>query len=80
MPGLSGWELAQAIRQQSEMIPIAVITGWGEAVGSDEQKAAGVDWVIAKPFTADRISELVKEIRRQRGSDTPVGTFSIVAA
>jgi signal transduction histidine kinase/CheY-like chemotaxis protein len=80
MPGLSGWELAQAIRQRSEMIPIAVITGWGEAVGSDEQKAAGVDWVIAKPFTADRISELVKEIRRQRGSETPVGAFSIVAA
>ena len=67
MPGMSGWELAQAIREQREMIPIAVITGWGEAVGSDEQKAAGVDWVIAKPFTADRISELVKEIRRQRG-------------
>jgi CheY-like chemotaxis protein len=79
MPGMSGWELAQAIRHQSEMIPIAVITGWGEAVGSNEQKAAGVDWVIAKPFTADRISELVKEISRQRGT-TPEGTFAIVAA
>jgi FixJ family two-component response regulator len=78
--------LAQAIREQSEMIPIAVITGWGEAVGSDEQKEAGVDWVIAKPFTADRISELVKEIRRQRGvgghPDTAntEGALAIVAA
>ena len=86
MPGMSGWELAQAIREQSEMIPIAVITGWGEAVGSDEQKEAGVDWVIAKPFTADRISELVKEIRRQRGvgghPDTAntEGALAIVAA
>jgi hypothetical protein len=61
------------------MIPIAVITGWGEAVGSNEQKAAGVDWVVAKPFTADRISELVKEIGRQRGG-APEGTFAIVAA
>jgi signal transduction histidine kinase/CheY-like chemotaxis protein len=83
MPGMSGWELAQAIRQQSEMIPIAVITGWGEAVGSDEQKAAGVDWVVAKPFTADRISELVKEIGRQRGDgivDSPKGALAVVAA
>ena len=86
MPGMSGWELAQAIREQSEMIPIAVITGWGEAVGSDEQKAAGVDWVIAKPFTADRISELVKEIRRQRGvggnpeAGNTEGSLAIVAA
>jgi hypothetical protein len=63
------------------MIPIAVITGWGEAVGSNEQKAAGVDWVIAKPFTADRISELVREINRQRGDSVKAAApFSIVAA
>jgi len=43
-----------------------VITGWGEAVGSHEQKAAGVDWVVAKPFTADRITELVRDINRLR--------------
>ena len=62
MPGMSGWELAREIRQINKAIPIAVITGWGEAVGSHEQKAAGVDWIIAKPFTADRIAELVREI------------------
>ena len=80
MPGMSGWELASAIRQQSEMIPIAVITGWGEAVGSNEQKAAGVDWVIAKPFTADRISELVREINRQRGDSVKAAPFSSTVA
>jgi len=64
MPGMSGWELAREIRQLNKWIPIAVITGWGEAVGSNEQKAAGVDWVVAKPFTADRIAELVHDIHR----------------
>jgi len=62
MPGMSGWELAREIKQLNANIPIAVITGWGEAVGSHEQKAAGVDWIIAKPFTADRIAELVRDI------------------
>jgi signal transduction histidine kinase/ActR/RegA family two-component response regulator len=66
MPGMSGWELAREIRQINKQIPIAVITGWGEAVGSHEQKEAGVDWVVAKPFTADRIAELVREINRLR--------------
>lgn len=66
MPGMSGWELAQAIREKNQAIPIAVITGWGEAVGSHEQKAAGVDWVVAKPFTADRICELVKAVNQKR--------------
>ena len=66
MPGMSGWELAHAIRQRNETIPIAVITGWGEAVGSDEQKEARVDWVVTKPFRAERISELAKEICKRR--------------
>ena len=64
MPGMSGWELAREIRQINKNVPIAVITGWGEAVGSHEQKAAGVDWVVAKPFTADRILELVHEVNQ----------------
>ena len=64
MPGMSGWELAREIRQRDKRIPIAVITGWGEAVASHEQKAAGVDWVVAKPFTADRIAELVVAINQ----------------
>ena len=62
MPGMSGWELAREIRQVNKHIPIAIITGWGELVGSHEQRAAGVDWVIAKPFTAERVADLVREI------------------
>jgi CheY-like chemotaxis protein len=80
MPGMSGWELAHAIRQRNESIPIAVITGWGEAVGSDEQKEARVDWVITKPFRAERISELDQEIRKNRGITVKRASFSIVAA
>lgn len=66
MPGMSGWELAREIRQINAGIPIAVITGWGEAVASHEQKEAGVNWVVAKPFTADRIVELVRDIDSAR--------------
>ena len=79
MPGMSGWELAREIRHLNQQIPIAVITGWGEAVGSNEQKAAGVDWIIAKPFTADRIAELVRDIACHRES-TKVKSMSNVAA
>jgi len=80
MPGMSGWELAGTIRQHSKKVPIAVITGWGEVVGSNEQKEAGVDWVIAKPFTAERIFELVGEIIARREAEDTRPTLSIVAA
>ena len=80
MPGMSGWELAGIIRGHSPNIPIAVITGWGEAVGSNEQREAGVDWVIAKPFPADRIFELVREILARQQVEGTRTTLSGVAA
>jgi signal transduction histidine kinase/ActR/RegA family two-component response regulator len=80
MPGMSGWELAHAIRERNDTIPIAVITGWGEAVGSDEQKEARVDWVITKPFRAERISELAEEICKRRDILIKRASFVIVAA
>jgi signal transduction histidine kinase/ActR/RegA family two-component response regulator len=80
MPGMSGWELAHAIRQRNETVPIAVITGWGDAVGSDKQKEARVDWVVTKPFRAERISELAQEICKKRNSALNRAAFSVVAA
>ena len=80
MPGMSGWELAHAIRQRNETVPIAVITGWGEAVGSDEQKEARVDWVVTKPFRAERISELAQEICKRRNVPAKRTALSEVAA
>jgi signal transduction histidine kinase/CheY-like chemotaxis protein len=79
MPGMSGWELAREIRQINKGIPIAVITGWGEAVGSHEQKAAGVDWVVPKPFTADRIAELVHEVTQLNTTRNPHSHSTIAA-
>ena len=70
MPGMSGWELARAIRERDSDVPLAVITGWGEAVSASEQETAKVDWVITKPFSIDRISELVTEITQRSGMGT----------
>jgi CheY-like chemotaxis protein len=82
MPGMSGWELARIIRERNATIPLAVVTGWGESVSSDDQEAAKVDWVVSKPFAVDRISEIGMEIAERSGMavySTPVtatGTYS----
>jgi signal transduction histidine kinase/ActR/RegA family two-component response regulator len=70
LPGMSGWELARAIRERDRTVPLAVITGWGEAVGSLEKKTAAVDWVVAKPFTMQRILQIAAEVS-QRAVSTP---------
>jgi signal transduction histidine kinase/ActR/RegA family two-component response regulator len=62
MPGMSGWELARLIRERNSGIPLAILSGWADANGSDEQEAAKVNWIVAKPFLLERIAEIVKEI------------------
>jgi CheY-like chemotaxis protein len=81
MPGMSGWELARSIRERNGEIPLAVLTGWGEALGSDEQKAAKVNWIVAKPFLIEQIEEIVKEIseRHIEGPKTHRPQLSLVA-
>jgi signal transduction histidine kinase/CheY-like chemotaxis protein len=66
MPGMSGWELSRAIRERNAQLPLAVITGWGDVVGSDEQEAAQVNWVVTKPFSMQRITEIVQEIGQRK--------------
>src|SRR2546427_4206014 len=66
MPDMNGWELSRAVRERNSNIPVAVITGWGEAVGSHERQAARVDWVVTKPFDTPQIAEMAHEVFRRR--------------
>jgi signal transduction histidine kinase/CheY-like chemotaxis protein len=81
MPGMSGWDLAWSIRERNGEIPLAILTGWGEAVSTDDQKAARVNWIISKPFLIERIAEIVKEIseRHLETPKTPRRQLSLVA-
>jgi signal transduction histidine kinase/ActR/RegA family two-component response regulator len=74
MPGMNGWELARALRELDSEVPLAVITGWGEAVSSDEQGTAQVNWVVSKPFTVSHVTEITAELSQRRNNafrDTP---------
>jgi signal transduction histidine kinase/ActR/RegA family two-component response regulator len=65
LPGMNGWELAHAVRERDAGVALAVITGWGDEVSHEERDAAQADWVIPKPFTVERITELVREISQR---------------
>jgi signal transduction histidine kinase/ActR/RegA family two-component response regulator len=79
MPGMGGWELAGRVRGRDARVPIAVITGWGEAVGADERQAQRVDWVVAKPFSMARIAEIVGEAVARKGSERRAGDELVAA-
>ena len=58
MSEMSGWELVTAIRKRSETIPLAIVSGWAEAISWDTRNAAKADWVISKPFDIGKISAI----------------------
>jgi CheY-like chemotaxis protein len=79
MPGMNGWELSRALRERNSKIPVAIITGWGEAVGSHERQAAQVDWVVTKPFDAPQIAEMAHEVLRRRVAASKAAIAAVAA-
>ena len=61
MPGMSGWEVAGAIKAIKENMPVAIITGWNLDLEEKEMKERGVDLIAFKPFEVKRIVQLVQE-------------------
>ena len=62
MPEMSGWELAREIRRRSDTIPLAIVSGWADAISCDDRQAIRADWVIAKPFDIGVIADIAKEV------------------
>lgn len=61
MPGMSGWEVASAVKKGYPEVIVAVITGWGIQLNDDELKENKVDFVINKPFKVNQILKLTQE-------------------
>jgi CheY-like chemotaxis protein len=64
MPGMNGWELVQRVKAEWPAIKIALITGWGAQVESEDVMASGVDLLIAKPF---EIKEILRALAMAAG-------------
>ena len=63
---MSGWELITAIRKRSETIPLAIVSGWADAISWDTRHAAKADWIVSKPFDINKISEIAAEIAERK--------------
>jgi len=61
LPGLSGWDVAKAVKSANDKVTVVLVTGWGVTVDQGKAKRSGVDFVIAKPFTVKHILHTVAE-------------------
>jgi PAS domain S-box-containing protein len=59
MPGLSGWDVARAVKELRPGTPVAMVTGWSEQIDPATSVTEGVDYLIAKPFRRQEIRVMV---------------------
>jgi signal transduction histidine kinase/ActR/RegA family two-component response regulator len=69
MPDMNGWELVTEIRERSKTMPIAIISGWADAISVQTRNAVKADWVVAKPFDINKISAIAEEIAQRKTSN-----------
>jgi PAS domain S-box-containing protein len=58
MPGMSGFELARAVRQERPDLPILFVTGFADMARSEEGRR---ETVLQKPFRAEELAAKVAE-------------------
>ncbi len=62
MPGMSGWEVAKAIKSHNSRTPVVMVTGWDTQTIASELNDTGVDRVLQKPFDMNVVLDLVSEL------------------
>jgi CheY-like chemotaxis protein len=72
MPEMSGWELVTAIRQRSQTVMLAIVSGWADAISHQTRIAVKADWVVAKPFDISKIVTIASEIAERKATKRSV--------
>ncbi|HTY07570.1 MAG TPA: response regulator [Candidatus Edwardsbacteria bacterium] len=64
MPGMSGYEVCQKIKGDAELagIPVVILTAKGQERDREQGFSMGASDYITKPFSPNRLLELVKSI------------------
>lgn len=73
MPGIDGWDVAQATRKAQANVPVILVTGVSQRFSESELRARGVTSRLSKPF---RIEQLRRAVGNVLGTVEPEGSSS----
>lgn len=65
MPGMTGWEVAERVRERWPKMKIGLISGWGPQVETEKLEDHGVDFLCSKPFEIQNILETLAGIKAE---------------
>jgi signal transduction histidine kinase/CheY-like chemotaxis protein len=63
MPGGTGWDVAARVKARRPLVPVGLVTGWGDTADVDEARRAMVDFVVEKPVSVEALQEAVARAR-----------------
>ncbi len=66
MPGMSGAQLAGALKLLSPEIPIILLTGFGDEMQATQNRPPGVDLVLGKPVSHADLRDAIFQVIKQR--------------
>lgn len=66
MPGMTGWEVARTVKTRRPLLPVGLVTGWGEDPEGKPGDRDAVDFVLAKPVTRESLRAAIAQARSRR--------------
>src|SRR4029453_14868297 len=76
LPGQSGWEVCQALRQHGLDIPIIMLTARGEEADQVRGLELGADDYVTKPFSLRELLARIRAVLRRPGPRRAVESFA----
>ncbi len=70
MPRVSGWQVAQAVKEIAPAVPVVLVTGFGVELSAEERQIHGVDLVVVKPLKIKDVLDVVARVARRRARQT----------
>lgn len=69
MPGMSGWEVCRAVRDDDDLkgTGVLMLTGIGERLNEMTSPLYGADEFLDKPFELKELDHKIDEVRKKRG-------------
>lgn len=66
MPYVDGNQVARAAKELFPEMPVALLTGWGRRLGTDEEAPAHIDFVLPKPLDLAELNEIFDRLELDR--------------
>lgn len=65
MPGLSGWDVARAVKSQSPHLPVVLVTGWANTIAMENPARIFVDAILPKPCPIEEVQDTIGRLTEE---------------